>query len=220
MFMKKWAYYLSYFYPVTIELTSSNWNPVLEVVLYCGKFSLNSENTNYSHGTLHTLFEKTFRRLNLDWTRINSALILGFGTGSIATIIDKYKHECIIEGVEIDKKVLDLGEKYFHNDLLKNVTIYCTGADKYLENCRKKFDLIIIDVYLDMIVPAELEKEEFLMDVKNSLNPGGMVIFNKAVYSKAIIDQLPALRELYKRTFNNVEMITLMRSGKIFISRN
>lgn len=217
--MKKADYILSFLYPVTIELTKSVWNPVLEVVMNAGKYSLNSENTNYSHGSLHTVFEKIFRRLRLNWNEINNVLILGFGTGSIAEIIGRYKQDCLIDGVEIDNKVIELGEKYFHTDLLKNVTIHCASADEFLENCQKKFDLILIDVYLDIKVPEELETEQFLVNVKKALNVGGMVVFNKFIYRKTISDQLPSLTELYEKIFKNLRIMTIMTTGKIFIAK-
>jgi spermidine synthase len=218
--MKKIDYILSYLYPITIELTNSLWNPVLEVVLYTGKYSLNSENTNYSYGSLHFLFKKIFRKLKLNWNEINDVLILGFGTGSIAEIIGNYKQDCIIDGVEIDNKVIELGEKYFHTNLLKNVTLHCDRADLYLESCQKKFDLIIIDAYLDIKVPEELETEQFLVRVKNALKIGGLVVFNKSIYAKTTRNQIPQLKELYKKTFKNLQIMTIMITGKIFIAKN
>ena len=215
--MKKIDYILSYLYPVTVEVTGSRYNPVLEIVFYAGKYALNSENTNYSFGTLHTLFNRIFRKLSLNWSAVNNILILGFGTGSIASIIVSYKPDCLIDGVEIDEKVIELGKKYFNTGSLNNVTIHCSAADKYIEDCHKKYDLILIDVYVDMIVPPELETEEFLMKIKNTLNPGGMIIFNKAVYSKTISDQIPALKALYEKTFKSLEIMTVMNSGKIFV---
>lgn len=217
--MKKVDYILSYLYPVTIEITNSLWNPLLEIVLYGGKYSLNSENTNYSFGSLHSLFKKIFRKLKLDWNGINDVLILGFGTGSITEIIDKYKRDCIIDGVEIDNKVIELGEKYFHTGLLKNVTIHHASADQFLEDCQKKYDLIIIDVYIDMRVPEELETEQFLIRVKNALRIGGLVVFNKYVYSKTTRDQIPSLEKLYEKIFKNLKIMTIMITGKIFIAK-
>lgn len=217
--MKKVDYILSYLYPVTIEITNSLWNPLLEIVLYGGKYSLNSENTNYSFGSLHSLFKKIFRKLKLDWNGINDVLILGFGTGSITEIIDKYKRDCIIDGVEIDNKVIELGEKYFHTDLLKNVTIHHASADQFLEDCQKKYDLIIIDVYIDMRVPEELETEQFLIRVKNALRIGGLVVFNKYVYSKTTRDQIPSLEKLYEKIFKNLKIMTIMITGNFFIAK-
>jgi spermidine synthase len=217
--MKRADRLLSYLYPVTIEVTNSTWNPVLEVVLNGGKYSLNSENTNYSFGSLHTLFRKTFRKLKLNWKGINDVLILGFGTGSVARIIGKYKSDCIIDGVEIDNKIIELGEKYFHTDSLKNTNIYCAAADQFLEDYQKKYDLIVIDVYLDMNVPEELETEKFLVLVRNALKVGGLVVFNKFINSKTTRDQMPLLKELYENTFHNLKITTVMVTGRIFVAK-
>ena len=215
--MKKLEYILSYLFPIRIEKTGSLWNPVLEIMLYNGKYILNSENTNYSFGTLYTLFKKIFRKLKLDWNNINNVLILGFGTGSIATIIYQYKASCSITGVEIDHKVLELGKKYFQTNLLKNVTIHQGRADEFFESNQEKYDLIIIDAFIDTEVPKELETEQFLIKVKNALRPGGSVVFNKVIYSKIIRDQIPLLKEKYEMVFNNFEIMTIMRTGKIFV---
>jgi len=217
--MKKLDYILSYLYPVTVEVTSSKYNPLLEIEFYTGKYSLNSKNTNYSYGTLHILFNRVFRRLKLNWSNINNVLILGFGTGSIASIISSIKSDCLIDGVEIDEKVIELGEKYFNTGSFKNVKIHCAAADKYIEECKKNFDIIILDAYIDMIIPPELETEKFLVNIKNTLNPGGLVIFNKAFFSEKMNDQIHYLKKLYEKIFSSLEIITVMSSGKIFVAR-
>jgi spermidine synthase len=217
--MKRIDHILSYFYPVTVELTHSPINPMLEVILHGGKYSLNSENTNYSYGSLYSVFEKVFRNLNLNWSDINNVLILGFGAGGVAKIISKYRKDCIIDGVEIDSRVIELGEKYFNLNSLKNVTVHCTGALQFLKNSEKRFDLVVIDVYLDKDVPEEIETEQFLQLVINALNAGGLVIFNKFINSKTSRNQLAGLRELYEKTFGNVQILTVMNRGKIFIAR-
>ena len=217
--MKKSDYILSFLSPVTVEATGSPLNPVLEIVLSGGKYSLNSENSNYSYGSLYSLFKRIFRRLKLNWNEINDVLILGFGAGGVAKIIRKYKPDCAIDGVEIDKKVIELGEKYFHTGLLKNITIHCISAYQFLENCPKKFDLIIIDVYNDMKVPEEVETDHFCVNVRNVLKDGGIVVFNKYVYDRKSREQVQSLSELYKRIFNNLEIMTVMLTGKIFIAK-
>lgn len=217
--MRKLEFILSYLFPIHIETTSSLWNSVLEVQLYKGKYVLNSANVNYSFGSLHVLFKKIFRKLKLDWSKINNVLILGFGTGSIATIINQYKPGCAITGVEIDPKVLELGEKYFHTGLLKNVTIHQGSADQFFEDNKEKYDLIIIDAFIDIKVPEELETWQFLTKVKEALRPEGLVIFNKVIYSKTSKEQIKLLKEIYERIFNNLEIMTVMTTGKIFVAK-
>jgi spermidine synthase len=218
--MKNLKFLLSYIYPVPVKITSSRHNPFLEIVLSDGKYTLNSRNTNYSFGTLHTLFKKTFRKLKIDWQKIETVLILGFGAGSISEIIINYSPGCQVDGVEIDEKVIELGRKYFKTDTNKNLTLHCTPADKYIEECHKKYDLIIIDVFLDMVVPQELESEQFLLRVRDCLKPGGWVIFNKVIYTKSIGKQIAPLMDLYQKIFVKINILTVMKSGKIFVARN
>ena len=52
----------SFFDDKTIEKTSSQINPYLEIKKEKGKYILNSKNVNYSYGGLHKAFQKIFRR--------------------------------------------------------------------------------------------------------------------------------------------------------------
>jgi len=209
---------LSYIYPLTIEEIRSEHNQFLEIVLFDGKYSLNSRNTNYSYGTLYILFKKIFRVVEIDWKNVRKVLILGFGTGSVAELINQYQPLCSIKGVEIDDKIIELGKKYFRLSEFRNVELSCCSAEKYLYSVDEKFDLIIIDVFNDMFVPGELETEKFIFKVRESLNKNGTVIFNKVVYSKSMEEQIPVLQNLYQKVFGNLKLLTIMDSGKIFVS--
>lgn len=212
-------YFLSYIYPNIIELTKSDINPVLEVVMYNGKYSLNSENTNYSFGTLHLLFKKIFHKINLDWERIKKVLIIGFGTGSAAQIVRQHKADCDIIGVEIDQQVISLGEKYFNTKNLQRTQIICDDGDHYVSHSTEKFDLVIIDVFIDKKVPDIFETKTFLLNLKNILTNGGYVIFNKVVYNKEFEAQIPTLKSLYEECFGNLNIYTIMNTGKIFFCK-
>jgi len=216
--MKKTDFFLSYLYPVTIESTGSKWNPVLDVVLSAGKLSLNSRNSNYSYGSLYLLFEKVFRKVSIRWERINRVLILGFGAGGAAEIINRYSRDCRIDGVEIDEKVIELGRKYFSLDHLDNVSVHVTGAFEYVKKCNSDYDLIIIDVYQDMDVPPEIESEEFLAGIRKILSPGGLAISNKFIHDRQSMDQVGKLSALYIKVFGNLEVMNLMLTGKVFVS--
>jgi spermidine synthase len=210
---------LSYIYPFTVEFEKSEINPVLEVVLHNGKYSLNSENTNYSFGTLHILFRKIFRKIGLDWSIIKNVLILGFGTGSVARIIRDYKPDCDIVGVEIDQKVIQLGEKYFDTGKLPQTQIVRDNGCNYVFNSNRKFDLVIIDVFIDRKVPDEFETKTFLLAMKDILNTNGSVIFNKVIYTREFKARIPELKSLYEECFGNLNIYTIMGTGKIFFSK-
>lgn len=209
----------SYIFPITVLKAESPFNPVLEVMLINGNYTLNSEHTNYSHGSLYSVFEKVFQKLNPEWEKIHDVLILGYGAGSIAEIIVQHKPACRITGVEIDAKVIEIAEQYFKLKDSKNVSVLCKSAQDYMASCKDNFDLIIIDLFIDKIVPQEAETEIFLNQVKQALRPGGRVVFNKVTYTKAIKDEIPIMAERYKDVFGNLDLITIMNTGKIFVSR-
>jgi hypothetical protein len=56
--------------------------------------------------------------------------------------------------------------------------------------------------------------------LKDCLKPGGLVIFNKVIYTKSIAGQIAPLMDLYQKTFVKLEILTVMKSGKIFVARN
>ncbi|MHC1705458.1 MAG: spermidine synthase [Tenuifilaceae bacterium] len=211
---------LSYLYPSSIEITSSDLNPYLEVVFREGKYNLNSANANYSCGGLYELFKLVFRDIKLDWKRMDNVLILGFGTGCTVPLIQKYKPDCSILGVEIDEKVIELGKKYFDSDKYTNTTIVCRSAYDFIISTNQTFDLIIIDVYLDTKVPAEIETLTFIKAMKKTLNPKGVIIFNKLKSGREVKQQIPIIKSMYQEVFGDVEIRTIMQTGNIFIAKN
>jgi len=218
--MNKFDKILSYLYPKNICTTSSELNSLLEVVYQDGRYQLNSVTTNYSYGGLYELFKLIFRDVKIDWVKVNEVLILGFGTGCTVPLIRSYSTDCHIVGVEIDEKVIELGKTYFDTEKLTNTVVVCDSAVNFIASTNQKFDLVIIDVYVDNVVPKEVETFTFLQNLKTTLNQDGMVIFNKLICSREVKHQIPALEHLYRTIFDIVELRTIMQTGAIFVARN
>ena len=172
----------SYILGRIVERTTSDVSPCLEVCHINGKYMLNSLTSNYSYGMLQKVFEIEFRKVNIENRKIIDVLILGFGAGSVASILlDHYKMTCNITGIEKDEKVILLGRKYFNTQRFNNTEIISADAYDYVLENTKSYDLIIVDVYVDSLVPENIESLELLSKIKSSLNNDGMVIFNKMI---------------------------------------
>ncbi|MFH0894245.1 MAG: hypothetical protein V2A54_07405, partial [Bacteroidota bacterium] len=105
---------MSYASGTVVEMSDSTVTPGLHVYCLRGKLQMNSVNANYSEGPLRTAFEVEFRKLDLPGRNIKNTLILGFGAGSVASLLqEKFNIDCAITGVELDPEVIRLGEKYF-----------------------------------------------------------------------------------------------------------
>gem|GEM_PF-265847 len=189
-----------------VEQTQSEINPCLEIAHRNGKYMLKSEKAIYSYGTHQKVFEAEFRRIKLKERKTDDVLILGFGAGSIASsLLIKYKMKCNITGVEKDSQVIDLGRKYFDIHKFPNTEIFCADAYDFMMDNHKLFDLIIVDVYLDKLVPEKIETEKFICQLKNSLKNKGLVIFNKLIFDKESEKSSKKLYDTFSRVMGRVE---------------
>ncbi len=159
----------SFIYPTKVQVCSSTISGSLEVVFSNGKHMLDTTHVNYSFGGLHLVFQRAFEVFKIKEREINNALILGFGTGSVASILEnEYKKEVAITAVEKDEKVIELARKYFSIDSYKNLTVHGKDAADYIlsatinSTTTPKFDLIVVDVFVDLLVPASCMEEEFV----------------------------------------------------------
>ena len=186
----------SFLSPVKVEERIGAVTPRLEIYLSKGRYILNSARVNYSFGGLHALFRKAFSRFNIRERDISSALILGFGAGSVASILfDEYKKDLHLTGVEKDPVVIALARKYFHIDRFKSLSLHIEDAGDFVENCNKKFDLVVVDIFVGADVPEKFREEKFLSGVGQLLSPGGIAFFNVLVYDAKVRTSCASLFE-------------------------
>ncbi len=203
----------SFFDDKTIEKTSSQINPYLEIKKEKGKYILNSKNVNYSYGGLHKAFQKIFKKINLKEEKIKNVLILGLGAGSIVSILlDEYKFDCQITGVEKDPKVIELAKKYFEVEKFSGLKIQIADANDFLLINKNTFDLVIVDLYIDYEVPPEFETIQFLKNLKEDINTNGLLIFNKLIYNHSSKKSAIQLVDRFNEIFGEIDVYKI-RNG-------
>lgn len=197
-----WKKLLSYVYPVKVECTSSSVNPQLDVFLKQGRYQLCTPNAVYSYGDLYDNFTRSFDAMELDLLDIRKVLVLGFGLGSVPTILEKvFEKQYDYTAVEIDKKIIDLAKKYVLPEITSSIDIICDDALHFVGQCKEKFDLIAIDLFIDDKVPLAFEQNEFLEKIKSLLSPDGIVLYNRLSFNKK---DLTATKEFYDKHFQEV----------------
>jgi len=191
-----------------IEECSSDLNPMLEVVKIGDRYMLNAANTNYSFGGLHRVFQKVFKKLDISKRDIRETLILGFGCGSVATILqNELGIACRIMAVEKDPEVIRLGEAYFNTGEYNGLELVAADAAVFMNENTKHYDLIVVDVYVDFEVPESCESTNFVEDLERSLKPGGMVVFNKLVYNHKAKKEAKKLISEFEKLDGTTRMI-------------
>ncbi|HQE34229.1 MAG TPA: methyltransferase domain-containing protein [Flavobacterium alvei] len=170
----------SYLLPVTIFKQNSTLSKTLEVTWTDGKLVLDSENTNYSYGNLQRILRKGLKIIGFEKIKsMQKILVLGVAGGSvIRTLVDEIKFEGQITGVEIDKNIIDIANKYFQLNEIPNLEIIFDDASKFVLKTTETFDLIIIDVFQDTKMPDFLFEFFFIDRICFLLNPKGHIMFN------------------------------------------
>jgi spermidine synthase len=204
--------YFPQWFPV--EKVHSDYN-TLEVVSRDKKLILNAPHVNYSFGTLHQVFKNAFRQLNPDYRKIENVLILGFGAGSVATILQKENHcGCHITGVEIDEKVIALAKKYFRLDELENPDLHIADAADFLSKDAKQYDLIVVDLFLDHRTPDEFLTMAFLGNLYAHLQLQGIVMFNYLPYDFEAKEKAVEFEKEFGKIFQQVRLLTFSKQLK------
>lgn len=207
-FWKKW---LSYFTFLTLEKRKSEYSGQIEILLSRGRLAMATSKAFYSYEDLYLNFRKSFEKIDLRDFDIDKVLILGAGLLSIPYILEKkhsknYKYKV----VDIDATVLNLASKYALPKLYSNIELVCADALEFVKNERDRFKLIIVDIFIDDIVPEVFESLEFLEGLKKILESKGLLMYNRMSQNlPAKIQTEKFYNNNFTRIFKNSEIIDL-----------
>jgi spermidine synthase len=176
----------SYIIPINIYKKKSALSKSLEVTWNNGELVLDSENTNYSFGSLQRILRKGLKYIGFERIRkFDSVLVLGVAGGSVVrTLVDEIKFKGTITGVEIDSEIIKIAIDYFKLDKIKNLELVHDDAFEFVLKTKKKYDLIIIDIFQDTTMPNFLFEDFFINRVNFLLNLNGFILFNTMVLTE------------------------------------
>ncbi|MBI2079425.1 fused MFS/spermidine synthase, partial [Candidatus Micrarchaeota archaeon] len=153
-------------------------------------------------------------------------LVLGVGGGTQIENMKVIFPKAQIEGVEIDKEVVEVAKHYFGLREDKGTDIIVDDARRYLKrNTNKKYDLIVVDVFRSISIPAHLASREFVAELKSHLNYGGTIIVNTISIREDRMTPLTLIYNSYKKEFEYSYLVMLeeekeVLQNNIIIARN
>lgn len=210
-----YKYILSYFYLVTIKKIRSDFNPGLCLQMEAGRLLLNTTNANYSYGNLHKVFENVFEQIEIDTKPPQNVLLLGLGTGSVIDIMQRqYGFEPQITAIELDPAVIDCLQFWDNLDLDKT-HIICGDAFKEVNNLKSQFDLIIVDLFIDMDVHPDIHKKEFIEQLKSLVSENGTVLINYIVNTKKQKEEFAEFQLLLMNYFKEITGHEVMNINRV-----
>lgn len=196
---------LSYFIPIKIHNVKSAVSKSIEVTWANGELVMDSENTNYSYGSLQRILRLGLKTIGFDKVvAMEHILVLGVAGGSvIKTLVDEIKFKGKITGVEIDPNIIKIANQYFNLDQVEQLEVIIDDAFEFVLKTKEKYDLIIIDVFQDTTMPNFLYETFFTDQVCFLLRSKGVVLFNTM-----LLNEKQNARNLkYIKEFNNVDYL-------------
>jgi len=103
--------------------------------------------------------------------------ILGNAAGTTARAYGHYFPQTEVDGVEIDAKLTELGERYFDLDNPR-LEVFHEDARPWLDDAGGDYDVIMVDAYRQPYIPFYLATKEFFELARDRLAPGGVVVVN------------------------------------------
>ena len=142
------------------------------------------EGLTQSGGVMHGVWRTTLKKIKNRRQKVKDCLILGLGGGSAASLIKKYWPEVTITGVDIDPVIVGLGKKYLG---MPEVETVIGDAYKFCQQQKKsdkRYDLILVDVYVGYEVPKKFQDERFVQLIKSLLAKDGIAVFNRLYFEE------------------------------------
>ncbi|KRD57642.1 spermidine synthase [Flavobacterium sp. Root935] len=179
--------FFSYLIPIKIYKKKSARSKIIEVTWANGELVLDSENTNYSYGSLQRILRYGLRNIGYDTIlKMDHILLLGVAGGSVVkTLVDEIEYKDRITGVEIDPDMIQVANEYFNLNQIKQLELVIDDAFEFVLKTKDKYDLIIIDIFEDTHMPNFLFEKFFVDRICTLLKDDGYVLFNTMILDEA-----------------------------------
>lgn len=166
----------------------------------------------YDYFVMLPLFNKDFEELkdkNLE------VLILGYCAGTGADVLHR-EYNVDITGIEIDNKIIEIAKKYFWKEKIRDNILVDDGRN-YLQNCNKKYDLVIIDAYQNTSIPVNFTSTEFFALCNKVLKDDGIIAMNIGLGNSTDSKLVQSLGQTLKNNVQNVYAYKTSIDNSVFI---
>lgn len=149
-----------------------------------------------------------------------SILVAGLGGGSIPMTFGDLFPDALIDVVEIDPAVVSVAREFFMFEETANMEVHVNDARVFIKRAvleGRKYDYIMLDAFTGDYIPEHLLTREFLEEVKQILNPDGVLVANTFSTSRLYDHESVT----YQRVWNEFYNFKLPTSGnRIIITRD
>ncbi len=210
------AFVRSYFQMQVLAQSRPSDQPPVRVVMLNGRLRLDGPTVNYSFGTLHTILAAALQQVGIRERAPRSVLLLGLGAGSLVSLLRRQFHVAApIVAVESNGEILRLAKAHFGLARWPDLEIVQQDAVAFVATDTRTFDLVVVDLFVDAVVPSACRERPFLLAVRQRLSPRGLLLFNLIAATDVDGADPQVLAEQLRRVFSLVTSMAI-RSNVVF----
>lgn len=105
-------------------------------------------------------------------------LVIGLGGGSVVKRMWRDYPWMRVDVVELDPEVVEVAQTFFALPEDDRLNLYVAEGRAFVRMSPDDYDIAIVDAFDDDHVPRPLLTEEFMRDLRDHLEPGGVVAWN------------------------------------------
>lgn len=197
-------YHCSMFGQKVLEEFDSKFSGHIAVKKDWNNLYVTTNDLTQSGGLINELWSELFKKMRPDKNK--SWLVLGLATGTVAKIISKKYAPAKITGIEIDPEMIRIGKKYFDLDKIPKLEIVNEDAKNFAFSI-KRFDFVLVDMYLGDKMPEFVYSEKFLSKIKNG---GKVAVYNHLFYDDEKRARAEKLIKSLGKTYPKVELARIL----------
>ena len=168
---------------------------------------------------MHSVYHPTQLNYNGPWSQVLVApffnpyphsiesvdriAIVGLAAGTTARQANVVYDDIVIDGFEIDPKIVEVGRKYF--DMTQsNLNVIVQDGRWGLAHSPNKYDIISVDAYRPPYIPWHMTTLEFFQIVFDQLTDDGVMVINigRSPLDRTLVNDLgTTVEQVFPRTF-------------------
>jgi len=138
-------------------------------------------------------------------------LVVGLGGGTIPSFLHKHYPQTTIDAVDIDPHVVAVAKKYFAFREDSTMRAEVGDGRRFIEDCRKPYDIIFLDAFGSESIPYHLATREFLLAVRRALTPRGVAVGN--VWGRSSNPLYDSMVRTYQDVFDELKILDVRGAG-------
>jgi spermidine synthase len=209
---------LSYVWPVRVW-KGAGAKGELELTWEYGRLVVNSANANQSFGSSHRVWRAAFRDEGILHRSPATALVLGYGAGSVAHILlNELGLDTIITGVDHDEKMFQLAREHFPLKRMERLRLVVADAFEFAARSSSLYDMVVVDLFEDLDFAQGVERAEFLVALRRLVSPEGLLLINTVAHDEKSALRSARLADELRLVFTEVKEHHYDVSNRVFIA--